>query len=103
MLQPVVADTFQLGQNPVADIVIRGFNSGEYSYPGDKVIKLNQENRIVIVKVLEEPHPMELNLIYPQVYADYQNSIKANFTDNLQKKYTLKISNNAETILKESY
>ena len=103
MLQPVVADTFQLGQNPVADIVIRGFNSGEYSYPGDKVIKLNQENRIVIVKVLEEPHPMELNVIYPQVYADYQNSIKANFTDNLQKKYSLKISKNAETILKESY
>ena len=57
----------------------------------------------MIVKVLEEPHPMELNVIYPQVYADYQNSIKANFTDNLQKKYSLKISKNAETILKESY
>ncbi|MBO4371330.1 MAG: peptidylprolyl isomerase [Bacteroidales bacterium] len=103
LLRPVVADTFQLGQNPVADIVIRGFNSGEYTYPGDKVIKLDQENRVVIVKVLEEPHPMELNQVYNQVKAEYQNTIKADYTDNLRKKYTLKISKNAETILKESY
>ena len=103
LMRPVAADTFQLGQNPIADIVIRGFNSGEYSYPADKVINLDNENRIVIVKVLEEPHPIELSQIYPQVSAEYRSTLKSGYSNNLRNKYDLKISKNAETILKESY
>ena len=103
LIRPVAADTFQLGQNPIADIVIRGFNSGEYSYPADKVINLADQNRIVITKVLEEPHPIELSQIYPLVSAEYRNTLKTKYVSELRKKYNLKIANNAESILKESY
>ena len=103
LIRPVAADTFQLGQNPITDIVIRGFNSGEYSYPADKVINLADQNRIVITKVLEEPHPIELSQIYPLVSTEYRNTLKTKYVSELRKKYNLKIANNAESILKESY
>lgn len=103
LLRSVAADTFQLGQNPIADIVIRGFNSGEYSYPGDKIINLADQNRVVITKVLEEPHPIELNQIYNLVSAEYRNTLKSKYVSELRKKYNLKIADNAESTLKESY
>ena len=98
LLKPVAADTFELGQNATADIIIRGFDSGEYSYPADKVINLAAQNRIVVVKVLEEPHPVELNQIYSQVSAEYRSTLKAGYSNSLRNKYDLKISKNAETI-----
>lgn len=103
LLKPVAADTFQLGQNPVADIVIRGFNSAEYSYPADKVIKLAQHNSIVTVKVLEEPHPVELSQIFTQVSNEYRKTLKSEYVRNLRQKYDLKISKDAESILKELF
>lgn len=103
LLKPMSADTFQLGQNPVADIIIRGFNSGTYSYPADKVVNLPEHNSIVIVKVLEEPHPIELDKIYNEISSEYRNTLKSEYIHNLRQKYNLKISSNAESIIKDSF
>ncbi|MCQ2974035.1 MAG: peptidylprolyl isomerase [Bacteroidales bacterium] len=99
LIKPLETDTFQLGQNNKADIILNGFNIGQYSYPADRIIKLENQHNLAIITLISEPEPLPLSEVYQSVYSEYLKHKEANYTNTLKTKYNIQIIPEANQIL----
>lgn len=90
ILRPAGKGTYQLGQDPTADRIISGFDSGRYN-EGDRIIYLDDINTAAIVSVAGSPEELPKEEIFALARPQYNRSRLSHYISRLRSKHTLQI------------